>query len=52
MIKDTPGKSYNESIRNQGHVAIEQEIYGEYTSVPTEDEYSHHELNRNDTSAV
>ncbi|KAI9267012.1 amino acid permease-domain-containing protein, partial [Helicostylum pulchrum] len=35
VIKNTPGKSYNESIRDQGHAAIEQEIFGEYTSVPT-----------------
>ncbi|KAI8078328.1 amino acid/polyamine transporter I [Thamnidium elegans] len=38
VIKNTPGKSYNESIRNQGHAAIEQEIFGEYTSVPTAEE--------------
>lgn len=31
-------KSYNESIRNQGHAAIEQEIYGEYSSIPTDDD--------------
>ncbi|OBZ88543.1 High-affinity methionine permease [Choanephora cucurbitarum] len=37
VIRDTPGKSYNESIRNQGHAAIEQEIYGQYASVPTQD---------------
>ncbi|KAI8079567.1 amino acid/polyamine transporter I [Gilbertella persicaria] len=38
VIKNTPGKSYNESIRNQGHAAIEQEIYGEYDALPTRDE--------------
>ncbi|KAI8366343.1 amino acid permease-domain-containing protein [Choanephora cucurbitarum] len=37
VIRDTPGKSYNESIRNQGHAAIEQELYGQYASVPTQD---------------
>ncbi|KAI9482948.1 MAG: amino acid permease-domain-containing protein [Benjaminiella poitrasii] len=38
VIKNTPSKSYNESIRNQGHAAIEQEIFGEYASVPTDDD--------------
>ncbi|KAI7893472.1 amino acid permease-domain-containing protein, partial [Mucor mucedo] len=37
VLNNSPGKSYNESIRNQGHAAIEQEIYGEYASVPTDD---------------
>ncbi|RCH90854.1 hypothetical protein CU097_011068 [Rhizopus azygosporus] len=38
VIRNTPAKSYNESIRNQGQAAIEQEIFGGYASVPTEEE--------------
>ncbi|EIE91565.1 hypothetical protein RO3G_16276 [Rhizopus delemar RA 99-880] len=38
VIRNTPGKSYNESIRDQGQAAIEQEIFNGYTSVPTEAE--------------
>ncbi|KAI8991796.1 amino acid/polyamine transporter I [Mycotypha africana] len=38
IVKDTPSKSYNESIRNQGHAALEQEVYGQYTRVPREEE--------------
>ncbi|KAG2189920.1 hypothetical protein INT46_001935 [Mucor plumbeus] len=37
VIKNTPSKSYNESIRNQGHTAMENEIFGEYSSVPTDE---------------
>ncbi|KAI8970705.1 amino acid/polyamine transporter I [Pilobolus umbonatus] len=33
IIKDTPSQSYNESIRQQGLLAIEQEIFGEYIPV-------------------
>jgi amino acid transporter len=38
IIRNTPGKSYNESIRDQGQAAIEQEIFNGYASVPTEAE--------------
>ncbi|KAI8339298.1 amino acid permease-domain-containing protein [Blakeslea trispora] len=38
VIQDTPGKSYNESIRNQGHTAIEQEFFEQYTAVPNVDD--------------
>ncbi|KAL9554593.1 hypothetical protein MBANPS3_002735 [Mucor bainieri] len=37
VIKDTPSRSYNESIRNQGHAAIENEVFGEYSAVPTQE---------------
>ncbi|KAI8644120.1 amino acid/polyamine transporter I [Parasitella parasitica] len=35
VIKDTPSHSYNQSIRNQGQTAIENEVFGEYAAVPT-----------------
>ncbi|KAI9021553.1 amino acid/polyamine transporter I [Phycomyces nitens] len=30
IIKDTPGKSYNQSIRNDGRAALEHEVFGGY----------------------
>ncbi|KAF1800489.1 amino acid permease-domain-containing protein [Mucor lusitanicus] len=49
VIKNTPSRSYNESIRNQGHAAIENEVFGEYSAVPTQElEPSHDRSEGND----
>ncbi|CAO3610302.1 unnamed protein product [Mucor hiemalis] len=37
VLKNSPGNSYNESIRNQGQAALENEIY-KYSVVPRDDE--------------
>ncbi|KAI9258891.1 amino acid permease-domain-containing protein [Phascolomyces articulosus] len=38
VIRDTPGKSYNEDIRRQGQAALEREVFGGgYTRVSTEE---------------
>ncbi|KAI7857682.1 amino acid/polyamine transporter I [Circinella umbellata] len=39
IIRDTPGKSYNEDIRRQGQVALEREVFGNqgYALVSTDD---------------
>ncbi|CAO3703329.1 unnamed protein product [Rhizopus stolonifer] len=39
VIKNTPARSYNESIRNQAQTNVEQEIHGEYSSIPVEDQH-------------
>lgn len=39
VIKNTPAGSYNESIRNQAQTNVEQEIHGEYSSIPVEDQH-------------
>ncbi|KAI9498758.1 amino acid/polyamine transporter I [Zychaea mexicana] len=36
VIRDTPSKSYNEDIRQQGQVALEREVFGEYTRLSTD----------------
>ncbi|EPB92636.1 hypothetical protein HMPREF1544_00650 [Mucor circinelloides 1006PhL] len=49
VIKNTPSRSYNETIRNQGHAAIENEVFGEYSAVPTHElEPSHDRSEGND----
>ncbi|KAI7907678.1 amino acid/polyamine transporter I [Cokeromyces recurvatus] len=52
VIKKSPSKSYNESIRNQGHAAIEQEIFREYTSIPNTDEFLELPTDRGQTTVL
>ncbi|KAI8381369.1 amino acid/polyamine transporter I [Radiomyces spectabilis] len=37
VVKDTPGKSYNETIRARGYMALEQEVFSAYTALPSEE---------------
>ncbi|KAI8147002.1 amino acid/polyamine transporter I [Fennellomyces sp. T-0311] len=41
VVRDTPSKSYNEEIRQQGQAALEREVFGEYTRVSTDSEAPH-----------
>ncbi|ORY94118.1 amino acid permease-domain-containing protein [Syncephalastrum racemosum] len=44
VIKDTPGKSYNEDIRKRGRAALEQELFDAYVPLARGDDEDEHEF--------
>ncbi|KAL0079832.1 amino acid permease-domain-containing protein [Phycomyces blakesleeanus] len=38
IVKDTPGKSYNQSIRNDGRAALEHEVFGGYVPLNNDED--------------